>query len=338
MSSLAAARADNFYQPPDWDPSKESRNKFHNSHGALGNRARKLHEGILIIRFEMPFHVWCDGCGHLIGRGVRFNAEKKQIGTYHSTKIWSFTMRAPCCKQKIEVHTDPRNADYVVVSGGKKKAEAAGEDEAEAGGRVAVDPRAESRPTDPIALLESKEEDKLKAVDARKMLISIHQQSSSRFKSDVDNNRELRRAMRSARREEQTRDQRREQLGLPERITLAPETKMDRLRAAAIDFGGSGLSVGAAGWAAVGEGGISKHTRAWKHDRKRIASSSIFSGSAVVAASAAGRGGIQKRAPPPSNQHHHHPRHGAVASKNKNNKSQRIDTGTKLKLSEPHKR
>lgn len=28
MSSLAAARADNFYYPPEWDPSKGGLNKF----------------------------------------------------------------------------------------------------------------------------------------------------------------------------------------------------------------------------------------------------------------------------------------------------------------------
>ena len=72
-------------------------------------------------RFEMPFNVWCAGCNHLIGKGVRFNAEKQEIGKYHSTKIWSFVMRAPCCQQRIEVQTDPKNAEYKVVSGGRVK-------------------------------------------------------------------------------------------------------------------------------------------------------------------------------------------------------------------------
>ena len=164
------------YYPPEWEPSKGSLNKFHGSHGALGDRARKLKsEGILIIRFEMPFNVWCAGCNHLIGKvgaagcggvclllacvrlglglacypllagqrlplslpgpstpapchppppwrpqGVRFNAEKKQIGMYHSTRIWSFRMRTPCCQGTIEVHTDPKNAEYVIVSGARR--------------------------------------------------------------------------------------------------------------------------------------------------------------------------------------------------------------------------
>jgi coiled-coil domain-containing protein 130 len=68
----------------------------------------------------MPFHVWCDRCGDLIGKGVRFNAEKQQTGTYLSTRIWSFTMRhhCGCC---IVVRTDPKTCEYIVESGAKRK-------------------------------------------------------------------------------------------------------------------------------------------------------------------------------------------------------------------------
>lgn len=69
----------------------------------------------------MPFNVWCNGCGHLIGKGVRFNAEKKQIGNYFSTKIWSFSMTSPCCSEHIEVQTDPKNHEYIVVAGARRK-------------------------------------------------------------------------------------------------------------------------------------------------------------------------------------------------------------------------
>lgn len=30
-------------------------------------------------------------------------------------------MTAPCCKQRIEIHTDPKNAQYVVKEGGRQK-------------------------------------------------------------------------------------------------------------------------------------------------------------------------------------------------------------------------
>lgn len=36
----------------------------------------------------MPYHIWCGGCNSMIAKGVRFNAEKKQVGNYYSTKVY----------------------------------------------------------------------------------------------------------------------------------------------------------------------------------------------------------------------------------------------------------
>lgn len=45
----------------------------------------------IAFRFEMPFNIWCGGCNSMIAKGVRFNAEKKQVGNYYSTKVcWSW--------------------------------------------------------------------------------------------------------------------------------------------------------------------------------------------------------------------------------------------------------
>ncbi len=63
----------------DYDPKKGSLNSQLGQH-PLRERARKLKsEGILVIRFEMPFNVWCLHCKAHIGKGVRYNAEKKQV-------------------------------------------------------------------------------------------------------------------------------------------------------------------------------------------------------------------------------------------------------------------
>jgi coiled-coil domain-containing protein 130 len=86
QSTLAAARADNFYYPPEWTPEQGGLNKFHGQH-ALRERAKKIDQGILVIRFEMPYNIWCGGCQSMIAKGVRFNAEKKQVGNYYSTKV-----------------------------------------------------------------------------------------------------------------------------------------------------------------------------------------------------------------------------------------------------------
>ena len=49
-----------------------------------------------MIRFEMPFNVWCGKCNHLIGKGVRFNAEKKAIGgsSWHPASLATLQVTA----------------------------------------------------------------------------------------------------------------------------------------------------------------------------------------------------------------------------------------------------
>jgi coiled-coil domain-containing protein 130 len=122
MSSLAAARADNFYYPPEWTPKQGSLNKFQKSH-PLGKRAAKIDQGILVIRFEMPCNAWCDGCKNHISRGVRYNAEKRKVGNYFTTTIWEFKMKCHLCDTFFVLRTDPKNTDYVFESGIRKKVE-----------------------------------------------------------------------------------------------------------------------------------------------------------------------------------------------------------------------
>jgi coiled-coil domain-containing protein 130 len=113
----------NKYYPPDYEPDKhKSLNAYHGKH-ALGDRARKLDQGILITRFELPFNIWCLNCSSHIGMGVRYNAEKKKIGNYYSTPIYSFRCKCHLCDGWFEIQTDPKNTRYVVVSGAKKKEE-----------------------------------------------------------------------------------------------------------------------------------------------------------------------------------------------------------------------
>jgi hypothetical protein len=38
-------------------------------------------------------------------------------------QIWSFTMKSPCCKHEIVIQTDPKNTEYVIISGAQKKTE-----------------------------------------------------------------------------------------------------------------------------------------------------------------------------------------------------------------------
>ncbi|GAB0201840.1 coiled-coil domain-containing protein 130 [Grus japonensis] len=120
---MGERKGTNKYYPPDFDPAKHgSLNKYHHSH-PLRERARKLAQGILVIRFEMPYNIWCDGCKNHIGMGVRYNAEKKKVGTYYTTPIYRFRMKCHLCVNYIEMQTDPAGCDYVIVSGARRKEE-----------------------------------------------------------------------------------------------------------------------------------------------------------------------------------------------------------------------
>ena len=131
MSTLAATKADGFYYPPDWTPeggsaSLSARLGKKAKAGSLGKRASKLGEGTLTVRFEMPFDVRCLGCDGTIARGVRFNARKKAVGKYHSTTIWSFSMRTACCSGHLEIRTDPKHAEFVIFEGAERRRGGAG--------------------------------------------------------------------------------------------------------------------------------------------------------------------------------------------------------------------
>ncbi|VDM30483.1 unnamed protein product [Hydatigera taeniaeformis] len=111
----------NKYYPPDFDPAKHrSLNAYHGVH-ALRERGRKADKGIIIIRFEMPYNAWCLSCKKPIGMGVRYNAEKKKVGMYHSTPIFQFSMNCAMCAGRIVMQTDPQNFDYVCVEGIRRK-------------------------------------------------------------------------------------------------------------------------------------------------------------------------------------------------------------------------
>jgi len=128
---MGERKGQNFYYPPDFDPKKHGNiNGYHGVH-ALRERANKISEGILIIRFEMPFNIWCGsnaedtdpnvkGCRKHIGIGVRYNAEKTRVAMYYTTPVYQFKMRCHMCSNPITIKTDPGNMDYIVVSGGRR--------------------------------------------------------------------------------------------------------------------------------------------------------------------------------------------------------------------------
>jgi coiled-coil domain-containing protein 130 len=191
----------------------------------------------------MPFAVWCTTCKPhetLIGQGVRFNAEKKKIGNYFSTPVYSFRMRHTQCGGWIEIRTDPKNTAYVVVEGGRKRD--TGEDkEMQMPGEIAVrgdGARGEGEKRDPFARLEGKVEDKRVFDTERSRILELQGRQMRDWEDPYEKSRRLRRRFRSERKGLEAAEARREALRdkLSLGIELVDETEEDRARAEMVDF------------------------------------------------------------------------------------------------------
>lgn len=220
----------NKYYPPDYDPSYGSLNTYRGKH-ALGDRARKLDQGILITRFELPFNIWCGTCNNHIGMGVRYNAEKKKIGNYYSTPIYSFRCKCHLCDGWFEIQTDPKNTRYVVVSGARQKEEEWNPEEH--GGFAIHDTEGSAAPVDPLAALE-------KTTDAEHHLVTVQvprleslQNVSEYYGADPYSlSKKVRKRFREEKKIEQQKQKEDDQLkgryGLPETLNLLKDDAATR--------------------------------------------------------------------------------------------------------------
>ncbi|KAE8884367.1 hypothetical protein PF005_g13353 [Phytophthora fragariae] len=213
MSSLAAAQADGYYYPAEWRPEHGSLNQFHGSH-PLGKRAKRLaSDGELVVRFEMPFSVWCAHCDAHIGRGVRFNACKRKAGSYFSTSVWEFRMSCAGCGGEMAIRTDPQARGYELVSGVRQKVEA--EDGQEMQTERLNDPElAVQLQSDPFFRLEHENEDKRAAKKRARGLEELVELQDAEFKDDYASNAALRAQFRSKKRQHKSREREAKRLGL----------------------------------------------------------------------------------------------------------------------------
>ncbi|RYC54984.1 hypothetical protein CHU98_g11223 [Xylaria longipes] len=239
------------YVPPDVEGtiSGNALNKKH----ALGARASKLRtEGILTVRFEMPFGVWCATCPKptIIGQGVRFNAEKKKVGAYHSTPVWSFRMRHTECGGAIEIRTDPANAEYVVTEGGTRRDTGDDKDDSLVssrhlvgglglGGEIQTAKEKDALRNDAFARLEKTIEDRSVLIERSHRIAELEDASHRAWEDPYAQNRRLRAAFRTGRkaREKEATSTEELQDRMSLGIDLVPGTEEDARRAALVDFG-----------------------------------------------------------------------------------------------------
>jgi coiled-coil domain-containing protein 130 len=227
------------YYPPD----ASNQPTFNASSHPLGKRANKISQGILTVRFELPFAVWCEHCTPpaIVGQGVRFNAEKKKVGNYYSTPIWSFRMKHSACGGWWEIRTDPKNAAYVVSEGAKKRNYGPEDSGAEGQGdlKFLTEEEKARRRDDAFANLEGKMEDKVSDKKNRERVEELYDQSEV-WKDPYDNNARLRKDFREKRKVWKRED--RHKVGMRDKFSLGldivDETEADRMRARNIEFGG----------------------------------------------------------------------------------------------------
>jgi coiled-coil domain-containing protein 130 len=237
------------YVPPD-EEGVRSGNQIHRKRGP-GSTAG----GSQMVRFEMPFAVWCSTCTKptVIGQGVRFNAVKTRAGSYYSTPIFSFRMRHTVCGGEIEIRTDPKNTTYVVVSGGKRRDDGGSKDDSLVGdGPILTDQERNDRRELAFSKLEKTIADREQLAAAKERIGELQDAAERDWDDPYEKNQRLRRAFRVGRKEREEEGRMTE--NLKDRMSLAidlvPATQEDTLRAKLIDYG------------AVGDGPESKVDRA----------------------------------------------------------------------------
>lgn len=102
------------YYPPDFDPSKITRQR------GPKNAGPKLQT----VRLMAPFSMKCTHCGEFIYKGRKFNARKETTEEkYYNIAIFRFYIRCTRCSGEITFKTDPKNMDYECERGAKRNFE-----------------------------------------------------------------------------------------------------------------------------------------------------------------------------------------------------------------------
>lgn len=135
-------------------------------------------------------------------------------------QIWSFTMKSTCCKHEIVIQTDPKNCEYVIISGAQRKTEEFDIEDAETFALPAdegtwiiqyreslkfvksvyliieVYVAERGKLSDPFYRLEHQEEDLRKKKEAEPLLVRLQKVTDSRHSDDYNLNRALRARLR----------------------------------------------------------------------------------------------------------------------------------------------
>lgn len=212
-----------------------------------GNALHRKRTVPATIRFEMPFAVWCNHCPKptIIGQGVRFNATKTRVGSYHSTAIWAFRIKHVICGGELEIRTDPKNTAYVVTEGGKKRDTGEEDEETEGGVKILTDGERDELRKNAFKRLERTIEDREAAKKGNDRIEGLMDRAQQDWSDPYARNQRLRKTFREGRKEREKEaegvEALRQRLGLGESeedggLKILPESREDELRAGLVEF------------------------------------------------------------------------------------------------------
>jgi hypothetical protein len=102
------------YYPPDFDPSKITRQRG----------PKQVGPKVQTVRLMAPFSMKCLHCGEFIYKGRKFNARKETTDEkYYAIAIFRFYIRCTRCSGEITFKTDPKHMDYECERGAKRNFE-----------------------------------------------------------------------------------------------------------------------------------------------------------------------------------------------------------------------
>jgi coiled-coil domain-containing protein 130 len=186
----------NKYYAPEHDDDKRTLNQLAGKKHPLGARGRKYKEGVIVVRFELPFDVYCAGCERRFAEGTRYNAQKSKSGDYLSIPIWNFRLKCSHCGNSFVIQTDPQNADYVVHEGARKAAQP-----------PSALPEVEREPEDPITKLERDVKRQTKLDRDKRELDALYKSNSRQWDDTLERSQALRSHFRKEKHELQQKEE-----------------------------------------------------------------------------------------------------------------------------------
>lgn len=163
---------------------------------------------------------------------MRYNAEKKKIGKYYSTPIYSFRCKCHLCSGWFEIQTDPKNTRYIVTEGAR--AQVQDWDPEENGGHPVIDynnkKEGEEDGANAFEKFEKASTSKKRALTNAERLAELEDHNDERWTDPYTLNKNLRKALREDK--GKMRESRAQDDELAARYGLGENVRLDLVRGA----------------------------------------------------------------------------------------------------------